>query len=193
MKKKLIINPGNIHFEKASAHYQAEIFRWLSLPHMLEFWDNSQEHKDDIVNFINGRTKPSNYFNGIFTYWLGFDAQEPFSLLMTSIVDPADDCPPIWKTHLSSTGVTYTIDYGIGNDRYLGQGFAAQTLALFTEYFKLEVNQQADTFFIDPAINNPRAKHVYEKAGFKLVGEYQAEGKYWDFGENSSFLLVKKL
>jgi RimJ/RimL family protein N-acetyltransferase len=49
---------------------------------------------------------------------------------------------------------------------------------------------KADTFFIDPDVHNPRAEHVYQKAGFKQVGEYYpTEGAF--IGHKIS-LMVKK-
>ena len=46
-----------ITFEKATTTYEEIIFSWLAEPHVQEFWDNSQEHKDDILNFIQGQKK----------------------------------------------------------------------------------------------------------------------------------------
>lgn len=43
---------NQIRFEKASFPYKDTIFRWLAEPHVQEFWDNSQAHKDDIVNDV---------------------------------------------------------------------------------------------------------------------------------------------
>lgn len=185
----------NITFEKASSQYQATIFNWLSEPHMQEHWDNSQEHKDDIINFINGRREPSNYFEGIFTYWIGFKDKTPFALILTAQVIPKSDDPQAWKDNLSKTGRTYSLDFGIGNKDFIGKGLAAETLSKFTEFFKAHVDMNADTFYIDPDENNPRAKHVYEKAGFKLVGHLPNENRYWEFpsGGEVSHLMVKKV
>jgi hypothetical protein len=47
----------NITFKKATLADKETIFSWLAEPHMMEFWDNSQEHKDDILNFMNGRER----------------------------------------------------------------------------------------------------------------------------------------
>jgi hypothetical protein len=47
---------SNLTFEKASYTHRDIIFQWLAQPHVQEFWDNSQEHKDDIVNFMDGRS-----------------------------------------------------------------------------------------------------------------------------------------
>ena len=180
-------------FEKINIQHKDIIFHWLSEPHMREFWDNSQEHQDDIVNFINGRKELSNYFNGIFTYWIGMCDSEPFSFILTARVKSEEDYPPIWREHISKTGTTYSIDFGIGNKAFLGKGLAALTLQSFTEFFQKHIDIKADTFFIDPDENNPKAKHVYEKAGFELVGEFKSEKKYWDFNTEKTYLMVKKL
>ena len=65
----------NITFEKVNFNHKDTIFQWLSEPHIQELWDNNSAHKDDILNFINGRKTPSNYWNGIFDYWIDFIAQ----------------------------------------------------------------------------------------------------------------------
>jgi RimJ/RimL family protein N-acetyltransferase len=183
----------NIQFEKATLAHKDIIFEWLNESHMQEFWDNSQEHKDDIINFINGRIEPSHYFDGIFTYWIGLTDNEPFCFILSAPVVLGDNDHQIWKEHLSTTGTTISIDFGIGNKAFLGKGLAAQSLCAFTEFFKSQIDPKADTFFIDPDENNPRAKHVYEKAGFKMVGDFKTEGKYWKFSGDKTCLMVKKL
>lgn len=182
---------NSIYFEKVNQQHQETIFSWLAELHMQEFWDNSQEHKDDILNFINGRVSPSVYFGGIFTYWIGMLDNEPFCFILTAEVHPDDECEPIWKEHLSTTGKTYSIDFGIGNSKFLGKGLAAPTLKKFTAFFQKKIDLLVDTFFIDPDENNPRAKHVYEKAGFNLVGNYDVQNGV--FKGNVSYLMVKKL
>jgi hypothetical protein len=57
----------NIHFEKATLLHKNVIFTWLDEPHVREFWDNSQEHRDDILSFLGAQHELSNY-KGIFTY-----------------------------------------------------------------------------------------------------------------------------
>lgn len=180
-----------ISFEKITLKDKNTIFQWLNEPHMQEFWDNSEEHKEDILNFIDGRKKPSNYFNGIFTYWIGIYDEIPFCLIMTSKVELDDECPPLWKEYFSKTGNTYSLDFGIGNKELLGKGLAAPTLDAFTLFFKNQIDPTADTFFIDPDENNPRAQHVYKKAGFNLVGTHEAG---WNFPNKTIFyLMVKEL
>jgi len=182
-----------IHFEKANLCHQNTIFQWLEEPHMKEFWDNSQEHKDDIRIFINGRVEKSPYFDGIFTYWVGSLDHEPFCFILTGEVAHDKDYPDAWNQNRSHTGTTVSIDFGIGNKDFLGKGFAAPALKTFTEFFKEKIDPATDTFFIDPNDNNLRAKHVYEKAGFKTVAELPSEGRYHTFSSDKTYLMIKKM
>lgn len=180
----------NITFQKASTSYIDTIFSWLTEPHMMEFWDNSQEHKDDILNFIQG--KPQTYFAGTTQYWIGFIDKQPYAFVLSDILKK--DQEDLSNTHLanmSETGHTIALDFGIGNKEYLGRGLAAPTLSEFMIFYQKDIDPKADTFFIDPDENNPRAIRVYNKAGFTKVGQYQAtQGAF--IGHNSD-LMVKKL
>lgn len=160
----------NIHFEKTHLKDAEIIFQWLIEPHMMEFWDNSPEHKEDILNFIQG--KEQHYFYGTTAYWIGFINEEPYCFILSDILQPEQDLSEIQKKHLSKSGHTITLDFGIGNKKYLGKGLAAPTLQKFVHFYKQAVDPLADTFFIDPDENNPRAKQVYSTAGFKSVGEF---------------------
>lgn len=73
----------HLHFDKAALTHKELIFDWLDKPHVQEFWDNSPEHRQDIFNFIEGHAERSNYFDGIFTYWIGFIDSDPFCFVMT--------------------------------------------------------------------------------------------------------------
>ena len=41
---------------------------------------------------------------------------------------------------ISKIGKTFSIDFGIGNQDFLGKGYAAKTLISFCEFFKLKLN-----------------------------------------------------
>ncbi|TAL61704.1 MAG: GNAT family N-acetyltransferase [Legionella sp.] len=180
----------SITFESVKKSHIDIIFQWLAEPHMQEFWDNSQEHKDDIIHFVEGRKTASNYFNGIFSYWIGKYNEDPFCLILTAKENNSTDLPELWMKHLSTTGNTYSLDFGIGNPKYIGKKLAGPTLALFTQFIQKEIDLNADTFFIDPANDNPRAKHVYEQAGFQLVGTFTATQGF--FQDDESLLMVLK-
>ena len=64
------------------------------------------------------------------------------------------------------------------------------SLKQFIDFYHIEVDPKADTFFIDPDDANPRAKNVYEKAGFKLVGEFLMQDGA--FKEQKTHLMIMK-
>lgn len=114
-----------------------------------------------------------------------------FAFLLADVLSVSEDLPPIYKANLSKNGHTIALDFGIGNKNFIGKGLAAPTLEAFVNYYYTDIDDQADTFFIDPDENNPRAKHVYEKSGFKYVGDYHpTEGA---FIGSTSQLMIKKI
>lgn len=180
---------SKIYFEKATLKHQDTIFRWLSLPHIQEFWDNSQEHKDDIFNFIHGRKQ--HYFYGTTQYWVGYIDEQPFCFILSDQLLKNQDLTDLHQENLSKSGNTISLDFGIGNTAFLGKGHAAPALKAFAEFYQNQIDPKADTFFIDPDTNNPKAFHVYEKAGFKRVGNYRMQGGV--FKGQQTYLMVKKL
>jgi RimJ/RimL family protein N-acetyltransferase len=179
-----------ITFDKATLADKDTLFSWLATPHVQEFWDTTQAHKDDLINFMQGRKTPSSYCNGQYVYWIAQTNGEPFAMLMTiqtTVHDPIDE---IKLQYLSQTGHTYGIDYLIGHTKYLGQGYGAQTLIAFMAYFREHVDTKTDTFLIDPASDNPKAKHVYQKAGFEHVSDFIMSGTSSGSGK-PHHLLVK--
>lgn len=186
----MLDNKINIRFEKATLEHIDTIFAWLNEPHMVEFWDNTQAHRDDILNFVHHRKQ--HYFYGTTQYWVGFIDQEPFCFLLTDrFLADQEDLSDVHRKYLSTAGHTVGLDFGIGNTERLGQGLAAPTLAAFVHFYHEQIDPLTDTFFIDPNQNNPRAQHVYQKAGFELVGEFEAQ--YGAFAKENILLMVKKI
>ena len=167
--------PFNIDFKPLKGKDTAIVFRWLSQDFVQAFWDNSQEHKDDILNFVEGRKTLSSYAEGKYMYWIASFKHEPFALLMTIQETQQSPIGLEKRSQLSKTGNTYSLDYMIGNPRFLGKGYGAQTLSVFIDYFRATSDSTADTFLVDPASDNPRAKHVYIKAGFEYVCDFTME------------------
>jgi RimJ/RimL family protein N-acetyltransferase len=79
----------------------------------------------------------------------------------------------------------------ISHPQFLGKGYGSLTLSQFIDYFRQSVDPKADTFFIDPTSDNPKAKHVYIKAGFKHVCDFLMEGDVSGSGKKHH-LLIKK-
>ncbi len=180
-----------IHFEKVTGAHLDTIFSWLRQPHIMEFWDNTQGHKDDIVNFAEGRKTPSSYADGLYVYWIAYLKDEAFAMLMTIQETHKGDIGEEKLKRLSKTGNTYGIDYMIGNPKFLGKGYGSKTLSDFVDYFREFFDPKSDTFIIDPASDNPKAMHVYMKAGFKHVCDFMMEGDVSGAGK-LHHLLIKK-
>lgn len=181
----------SIHFEKAKISHLDIISGWLAEPFVQEFWDNTQGHKDDILNFVNGRKDPSNYCDGKYVYWIAICDDHPFAMLMTIQETKEDHIDDIKLNHLSKTGHTYGTDYMIGDKNYFGKGYGVKTLLEFIDFFRREFDASADTFIIDPAADNPRAKHVYMKAGFEHITDFMMSGNCSGSGK-LHHLLIKK-
>ena len=178
-------------FEQVNTAHLDIIFSWLAEPHVMEFWDNTQAHKDDIVNFAEGRKAQSSYANGEYVYWIASLDNEPFAMLMTIQETHASPINAEKISHLSKTGNTYGLDYMIGNNSFVGKGYGAKTLSEFLVYFRRFYDSKADVFLIDPDDDNTKAKHVYMNAGFKHVGDFTMEGTVSGAGK-VHHLLIKK-
>lgn len=180
---------GALHFEKANASHIDIIFSWLAESYVQEFWDNTQGHKDDILNFVGGRAEPSSYAGGKYVYWIASCDHHPFAMLMTIQETAEDHLDDIKLTHISKTGHTYGIDYMIGDKQYFGKGYGAKTLRAFLDFFRREFDPKADTFIIDPASDNPRAKHVYMQAGFEHITDFVMTGEVSGAGKPHHLLV----
>lgn len=181
-----------LSFRPAHLRDKNTLFSWLQEPHVTEFWDSSQAHKDDILNFMRGRITPSDYCDGNFVYYIAEDKGVPYALMMIIPTTHDDPIDAIKKEYLSNTGATYGIDYMIGNSDFIGKGYGANTLMHFIDFYRANIDQTADTFLIDPAANNPRAKHVYEKAGFTHVADFVMEEPGASGAGEAHHLLVKR-
>lgn len=122
---------------------------------------------------------------------MGSINEELYCFILSDILQPEQDLSEIHRKHLSKSGHTITLDFGIGNKKYLGKGLAAPTLQQFIHFYKQTVDPLADTFFIDPDENNPKAQRVYNKAGFKSIGEFDVTAGA--FKGKSNYLMVKKV
>ncbi|MBX9977871.1 MAG: acetyltransferase [Alphaproteobacteria bacterium] len=180
-----------ITFEKATKVHQAAIFDWLKKPHIKEFWDNSQKHKDDILNFMDGRKEPSPYFGGMNTYWIGRMNDIPYAFIISHEENKETNPPAYLTPYLSPSGKTICLDFCIGNVDFFCKGYAASTLTAFMDYFSQEIEPATDIFLIDPYLNNPRAIHVYEKAGFDIMNEFTQDGGYFD--QTKGLIMIKRV
>lgn len=162
-------DPSHITFRLATAEDRNLIKSWWTKPHVMEFWDNSPEMWQNVENYFSGKKE-------LFDYWLGFFDSLPFALLMTSELEknlPLDDPYSKW---VEPEGLTITIDFMIGNENFIGKKLSYLTLNKFANFMH---EQGASAVIIDPAANNPRAVHVYQKAGFEIVDTFDRYKGYF--------------
>lgn len=180
-----------ISFTRAKHPHKKTIFTWLAAPHVQEFWDSTDGHKEDLLNFMDGRKTPSDYADGKYVYWIAQADGHPYALIMTIKEDPGEDRPEIKEQYISKNGNTYSIDYMIGDPEYVGKGLGSKTLKEFMDFFMTSVDPKTDTFFIDPDAENARARHVYENVGFIYKGDFIMDGMSQHAGRLTHFLVRK--
>lgn len=155
-----------IRFEKVSAPYKPIILKWFKEPHVLEFFygDGLQNTLNNLDLYCQGINHNGRYE---FNDWIAFNEDVPFGFLITSIVegpfDPEDD----YNKWYVDGKKTCTLDLLIGEKDFLGKGLAH----VMIQQFIRDHYSDADYFIIDPEATNTKAIHVYEKVGFKKVGE----------------------
>ncbi len=140
--------PLSFNFEPAKPSQRTLIHEWLAQTHIKEWI-----HGVGLQNTLNGLEK---FFQGesSTTYWIGCEKDIPFAFLITS--PEGDDAT--------------TLDLFICNLNYLGKGNAVQMI----HEFLISKFSHVKKFLIDPEATNAKAIHVYQKAGFKIIGEFIA-------------------
>jgi aminoglycoside phosphotransferase (APT) family kinase protein len=139
---------SNFHFEPAKPFQRALLHQWFEQKHIKEWM-----HGIGLQNTLNGLEK---FFQGASTttYWVGYHKDTPFAFLITS--PEGNDAT--------------TLDLFICDLNYLGKGIAVPMIREFlTTHFS-----NVKRILIDPEATNKRAIHVYQKAGFKIIGEFIA-------------------
>jgi len=106
-----------------------------------------------LQNTINGLDE---FFEGESntTYWIGYDKDIPFAFRITS--PEGNDAT--------------TLDLFICDLNYWGKGMAVPMI----QEFLISKFANVKKILIDPEATNTRAIHVYQKVGFKIVGEFIA-------------------
>lgn len=101
-------------------------------------------------------------------HWIGHDGDRPFVYLLTSNV--FKNAASEYAKYSETDGLAITLDIFICDAEYLGKGLASAVIREFLLSQFLDISE----VFIDPEKENERAVHVYQKAGFRIVGEFVA-------------------
>lgn len=174
----------DIKFEKATKAYHSLLLSWLNMQHVQEHWDNSPERFEDITYYLKG-------IKDISDYWIGFMADEPYCLLITS------DCTHVsvddfrYNHYVLANKKIFCVDLIIGNRAYLEKGFGAMTLEKFMKFIQEKIETTVGAFIFHLAQSNPQAKSVYEKAGFQIAKEFEQNNGL--LKKLKYYLMVKQL
>jgi RimJ/RimL family protein N-acetyltransferase len=99
---------------------------------------------------------------------IGYDGNKPFVYLLTSNV--FKNAADAYAKYSELDGLAITLDIFIGDTEYVGKGLASTVI----KEFLLSQFSDVSEVFIDPEKDNVRAVHVYQKVGFRVVGEFIA-------------------
>ncbi|MEN0001101.1 MAG: GNAT family N-acetyltransferase [Pseudomonadota bacterium] len=144
-------------------HQDLQLLRaWMETPHWQEWWGEVDTEIGYIKDMIEGRdsTRPFVFViddvpTGYIQYWFLRDAkQPPWSSQSPWVLDFDDE--------------TIGVDLGIGEAAHLSIGIGSRVLRAFVAQ---RVKEGFTKIIIDPDIENKRAIHAYEKAGFVRIRE----------------------
>ncbi|WP_347251865.1 GNAT family N-acetyltransferase [Legionella sp.] len=143
------------------------VYDWLKKDHVKPyFYDEGLANTlNNLRLFVNGKNHNGRYS---FEHWIAFFQNQPFAFLMTSRIDGPYDAQDDYDKWYEEGKETISLDLLIGEEAFLGKGLAAKMIRAFL----LEQFSFADKIIIDPAEENARAVHVYEKAGFKKIERF---------------------
>jgi RimJ/RimL family protein N-acetyltransferase len=140
------------------------LLSWLSQEH-IQAWlhgDGLQNTLNDLKSFFNG--------SSVCEHWIAYADGSPFGYLITSEIQknsPTDSDLAKW---CQQEGRAITLDLFICDQRFLGKGLAVPMI----HQFLIDHFSDVAEVHIDPEATNRRAIHVYEKAGFSMIGEFIA-------------------
>lgn len=158
---------GVMTFYPAEKKHHSLIFNWLHKKHVQPYFygeglENTCKNLDLFVNGIKT--------NGLyrFEHWIACIDDKPFGFLMTSYIDGPYDPNDTYNKWYEEGKETITLDLLIGEEDYLGKGHASRMI----QEFLLDKFSHVAKVMIDPAEDNQRAVHVYEKAGFIKIEKF---------------------
>ncbi len=131
--------------------------RWFAETHVASVWSPPDEGTDEIASHLSREH--------IAPYMI-VEAGRPVGYLQLYHANPDE----FWIAH-DLPRDTYGLDLFIGPTDALGRGLGVRAILLAVRH--LAALPGCARLHIDPAPDNGRAIHVYEKAGFRKVGEIE--------------------
>lgn len=159
-------------FKPVVESQQALVHEWLQQDYIRE-WIHGvglQSTFSGLAKFIPHyeMTQKIDRTSKLTQHWIGYDGDKPFVYLLTSNV--LKDELSEYAKHRETDGLAITLDIFICDRQYIGKGLATRIIKEFLLCHFCDISE----VFIDPEQGNKRAVHVYQKAGFQIVGDFIA-------------------
>jgi aminoglycoside 6'-N-acetyltransferase len=139
---------------------------WLQQPHVRAFWDDGDRTLDQVR---------AHYFAD------DWDDTEPFIFTLDGRLAGYIQAYPVppdaefgsWR---AGVGQTWGIDLFIGEPGLIGKGHGGSIIQAFMGLLR-DRCPELRRVLIDPEVQNARAIHVYDKAGFSPLARIEHESK----------------
>ncbi len=156
-----IMDSKKIAFRKATPEDKKLVKSWFDKSHVKDYWD--QEALAHFTSFLTGDQV-------LFDYWICLDGKMPFGLIVTSnaAVQKPKDQKDAFVPWIEPEGITWMLDFIIGEEEHLASGFAELAIKKF-----IEIQDPSITAFLaDPEVKNEKALEILEKVGFTKVSTF---------------------
>jgi aminoglycoside 6'-N-acetyltransferase len=153
-------DPLPIGFVPVGPEHYALLRAWLDLPHMREWWGDTEDELGFIRDMVEGRDTTRPFLIAV--------EGEPIGYIQVWFVGDHQNESWIadhpWLAELPSEAVG--VDISIGVPERLSQGTGSAALAAFVRRLR---DEGRETIVIDPLIRNERAVRAYTKVGFRPI------------------------
>jgi RimJ/RimL family protein N-acetyltransferase len=160
------ISAGQISFVPVTAKDLPLLKRWMNRPHWREWWGDPEFELRQIRGMLDGTdtTRP---------YLFHID-DEPMGYIQVWFI--ADNRFEPWITEapwlLELPDDAVGVDLSIGPEDILSRGLGSRALRHFTETLWDDGHR---VIIIDPDPKNERAIRAYQKAGFRVMPEFESQ------------------
>lgn len=147
-----------LSFHPATEKQRLLIHQWLAQDYVAKYFygQGLQNTLEDLEKFYQG--------HALLEHWIAYSEDTPFAYLLTSPVKKTKDEYAKWVEGRPAI----TLDLLIGDKNFLGKGIATPMIKAFLS----DKFPQISEVLIGPEKTNKKAIHVYEKAGFKIMGTF---------------------
>jgi RimJ/RimL family protein N-acetyltransferase len=152
---------AKITFKKLSLDDCACLHRWLQLAHVRLFWDDGHRSLQQVQEYY--------WRDDSIKRYLFFIDDKPAGYIQSYVIARAHE----YGKFSLPDGKTLGVDYFIGNEDFLGKGWALFILKRFISFRCKGIER----VIVDPEPENKKAIHIYEKCGFKKIGEQIIKNK----------------